>query len=283
MYSKINPSFLYTNISRDVCEHDINVVSDLWTIEGREVYRGIKDTSYTHADVYWLYDENLERVGCIEHSRFEHATYHALWFDDNPFAMLFQEADWKTKESLWNTLPRIFVDYCLANNKVTAKDIQELTLDSNIRIITPAWCIERPTLYVCKKCGVRSMFPLPTSCQAEEQKLDIGASNFLFCIDDDFIVYEPPKDSRITTLPLPYVSPPPELVVAEQTGSVELPQPEPEAPQTLPPSLVETPQEVVLEVQPPHQPQEPQEGHPQTYPSQLSETEQIPSHIQPEP
>ena len=59
MYSILAPEFVYTDISPDITETDIDVVSDLWVMDGREVYRGGRDPRYTHANVYWLYDQYL--------------------------------------------------------------------------------------------------------------------------------------------------------------------------------------------------------------------------------
>jgi hypothetical protein len=91
MQSVLDPTVLYTDHSRDVVEHDVDVVSDLWTMDDRDVYRGSRDTSYSHANVYWLYTEDLERTGLVEHSLSDHADFRILWFNENPFAMLLQE------------------------------------------------------------------------------------------------------------------------------------------------------------------------------------------------
>jgi len=73
MYSILKPDFVYDDVSGDITETDIDVVSDLWTMDGRNVYRGSRDPRYTHANVYWLYDEDLQRVGCSEHDIQDHA------------------------------------------------------------------------------------------------------------------------------------------------------------------------------------------------------------------
>ena len=72
MNSILDPNVVYEDISADVTEHDIDVVSDLWNMDGRDVYRGSRDPRYTHANVYWLYSEELTRVGLIEHSLTNH-------------------------------------------------------------------------------------------------------------------------------------------------------------------------------------------------------------------
>ena len=37
MESKLDPAVVYENTDRGITEHDIDVVSDLWTMDGREV------------------------------------------------------------------------------------------------------------------------------------------------------------------------------------------------------------------------------------------------------
>jgi hypothetical protein len=105
MFSQLNSSIVYEDVSPDIREHDVNVVSDLWSMGGREVYRGSRDPRYTHANVYWLYDEELQRVGLAEHDRTDNARFHLLWIDDNEFGTLLQEEGWKRKDSLFAYLP----------------------------------------------------------------------------------------------------------------------------------------------------------------------------------
>jgi len=100
MQSIIDPRIVYGNLSRDVSEHDVDVVSDLWSMNGRDVYRGSRDRQYSHANVYWLYSEDLERVGLVEHSLQDNANFHILWFSDDAFSTFFQE-EWVIKDSLW--------------------------------------------------------------------------------------------------------------------------------------------------------------------------------------
>ena len=39
MQSILDPKVIYTDLSRDIVEHDVDVVSDLWNMDGRDVYR----------------------------------------------------------------------------------------------------------------------------------------------------------------------------------------------------------------------------------------------------
>ncbi len=104
MESQLVPGFIYRDISPDITEADIDVVSDLWTMDGRDVYRGTRDARYTHANVYWLYDEDLQRVGCSEHALDDPADVRLLWFHESPFGTLLQE-DWTIDRELWSRLP----------------------------------------------------------------------------------------------------------------------------------------------------------------------------------
>ena len=93
MFSVVNPSIVY-DVSPDAVETDIDVISDLWTMGGHDVYRGARDPRYTHANVFWLYNKDLERVGCAEHRKENNADVSLLWFHESPFATLFQEEEW---------------------------------------------------------------------------------------------------------------------------------------------------------------------------------------------
>ena len=107
MFSAIDRSVVY-DVDTDITEHDINIVSDLWTMAGRQVYRGARDPNYTHANVYWLYDpEDLDRVGVSEHVIDAPANVNLLWYKDNPFGTLLQEDGWTEGDTIWKELPRI--------------------------------------------------------------------------------------------------------------------------------------------------------------------------------
>jgi hypothetical protein len=80
MFSRLKPEVLYDDVNPDITENDIDVVSDLWEMDGRDVYRGSRDPRYTHANVYWLYDTDLRRVGCSEHNTEDHGDFRLLWF-----------------------------------------------------------------------------------------------------------------------------------------------------------------------------------------------------------
>ena len=65
MLSVLRKGLVYNNISTDIVEHDLDVDADQWSYDGKDVYRGSVDPEYLSKDlnVYWLYNDNLKRVG----------------------------------------------------------------------------------------------------------------------------------------------------------------------------------------------------------------------------
>ena len=135
MQSILDPAIVY-EVSRDVCEHDVDVVSDLWTMDDRNVYRGSRDTQYSHANVYWLYDEDLTRVGLIEHSLKDHADFRMLWFHETPFATFLQEDNWTQDQTIWTVLSPPAVERFLAEDWTTPETLLEACLHGDTRIVT---------------------------------------------------------------------------------------------------------------------------------------------------
>jgi len=190
MFSILNPSFVYRDVSTDVTENDIDVVSDLWNIDGQEVYRGSRDPRYTHANVYWLYDEGLARVGCSEHDKHEHTNFHVLWFDESPFSTLFQER-WTTQDEIWNVLPKHVVELFLSKGWTTPELFLEQCLQDEIRIVTPSMITNGfPTVYACPSCGMKKLHQV--GCITKPQKLTFPKKEKVFFVDDDLVVYLPP-------------------------------------------------------------------------------------------
>ena len=205
MQSILDPSVLYTNLSRDVCEHDVDVVSDLWNIDERDVYRGSRDTHYTHANVYWLYDEDLVRMGLIEHSLANHADFRVLWFYDNPFATLLQEEGWTQDQSLWSVLPQTTVERFFQEEWTTPELVLTACLYGDVRIVTLNTVLNPPMVYGCSGCNTRSLHKL--ACQNMEQQLTYPVKEKIVFIDDDMFVCVPPSGSRVWEL-VGFKSPP---------------------------------------------------------------------------
>jgi hypothetical protein len=195
MYSILNPRVIYQDVSTDISEHDIDVVSDLWDMDGHEVYRGSRDPRYTHASVYWLYDEELRRVGLVEHSLEDHALFHLLWFKENDFATIFQEDGWDSPSDIWSKLPSHVFEKFLAEGWTTPMSFLEHCLKSDVRIVTPDMILGRlPMVYECKKCGVLSLKSFPC---ATARVLDFPNRETTYFVDDDLILYVPPPDSAV--------------------------------------------------------------------------------------
>lgn len=271
MFSVLKPDFLYTDVSEDITENDIDVISDLWTMDGREVYRGSRDPRYTHANVYWLYDEDLQRVGCTEHSLTDHGVFEILWFRDSEFGTLLQEDGWKIENDIWSGLPEQVFNRFVNEEWVNAESFLEQCLYGPFRIVTPNMLIEKPTIYTCQKCGRKSLRPIP-GCSVEPSALDFPLMEKVVFVDDDLLVHVPPPNSSVfRRLQLGDDF---QLTLQQQEPVQEV-QSEPQ-PQHSPPAdpLQEekTEQEPVQEQQPPHQ------SHPQTPEQQSDAAEETPEH-----
>jgi len=198
MFSRLVPTFVYTDVSSDITEHDLDVVADTWDIDGRDVYRGTRDSRYTHASVFWLYDDNLERVGCMEHSLEDHADVRALWFQESEFGTLLQE-EWTVGDDLWSSLPRHVFDRFLNEGWTTPRAILDHCLNGSVRVISPDMLTTLPVVYTCSTCGRKSLTQAP-SCTATAAVLDVPEREKVFFVDSDCIVHIPPPDSRVWSM-----------------------------------------------------------------------------------
>lgn len=190
MQSKLDGSVIYTNLSRDVLDQDDGIVSDIWTIDGRDVYRGSRDVSYTHANVYWLYSEDLDRVGLAEHSLTDHADVRVLWFYDCPFATYYQQEGWTDSGSIWSVLSSNATEHFLALGCTTAKSITERCLNGPTRVVTLDMWLSPPTVYSCTCCGKKS-FSSFSHDQMTTSLLDFPDQRRILFVDDDLIVWDP--------------------------------------------------------------------------------------------
>jgi hypothetical protein len=180
-------------------EHDVDVVSDLWNMDGRDVYRGSRDRQYEHANVYWLYTEDLERVGLVEHSLENQADFRILWFHDNPFATLLQE-QWTNEQSIWSVLSRPAVEMFLAEDWTSPTSLLNACLHGPTRILTVDMVLNKPTIYRCSVCGSKSMKKTECTEFQTETELDFPDQSKIIFIDDDLYVCQPPADSRVWEL-----------------------------------------------------------------------------------
>jgi hypothetical protein len=197
MYSILKPNLLYQDTSPDVTEHDINVVSDLWEMDGRSVYRGARDPRYTHANVYWLYNEDLERVGCSEHSLEDHANFHLLWFHESPFGTLLQEEGWKVGDDIWSYLPKHTTEKFFHQGWTTPVPFLEQCLHGPLRIVTVETLVNPPMVYSCEKCNRKSLTKF--ACSSVSSPLDFPQKEKVFFVDVDLVVHFPPPTSKVFT------------------------------------------------------------------------------------
>lgn len=196
MESVLDPAVLYEDTERGITEHDIDVVSDLWEIDGREVYRGVRDPRYTHANVYWLYNETLERAGLAEHSKIDHAVVRVLWYHDSEFGTLLQEEGWTSNSDLWSVLPRHVFDRFVNEGWTTVDTFLEQCLHGPLRILTPEMVRQMPQVYTCAKCGSKRLRE-SAGCQTTAERLDTPRKEKVLFVDSDLVVHVPPPSSSI--------------------------------------------------------------------------------------
>lgn len=187
--------FYYEDTSTDITEHDLDIVSELWTMDGRDVYRGSRDPRYTHADVYSLYDENLQRVGVVEHDKQDHAKIRIVWFYESDFATMFQEPDWKITQDIWSLLPSHVFERFLNEGWTTPTSFLEHCLQGPVRVLTPSMLRKLPTVYSCPQCKKRSLRPCCNLCV--QSTLDFPNLSKVFFVDDDMVVHVPPTESYV--------------------------------------------------------------------------------------
>jgi hypothetical protein len=183
---------VYTDITPHVADHDEDADADLVEIDGKEFYKGMLDPRYTDLHVQWLYNDDLRRVGVVESDGNNTAT---CWIhEDNPYATLLQEPGWVAKnETLWSHMSNEAYQDCLETD---FKDVLERSLYGTTCIVLPKMLIDFPSyLYECTECGKRTLSS-SSSC-ATMKKLPFVRGNRVLFVDESFIVYEPPADSRV--------------------------------------------------------------------------------------
>ena len=193
MFSKLRPTLLYKNVSPDISAHDHDVEGELWSYEGRDVYRGSFDPFYAEhgLNVYSLYDDNLKRIGVAEHEANEPEVFKSLWFYDNPFATLFQNEAWTSKNAtLWSLLSNEAYQDCLNSD---FKNVDDDFLKQGIVLMRPEMVASKEVFfYECERCGKKS-FVAPGGCEAAKKVVNPNHYSFLF-LDDFFVLYDKPTD-----------------------------------------------------------------------------------------
>lgn len=197
MFSLLDPSYVYSNLSSDMCLHDENIVSDMWTLDGRDVYRGMLDPTLDHAYVYWLYDEDTNRIGCSEHALDDRSRIAHLWFRETEFGTMFQEDGWDTDRDIWSFLPAHATELYMSKGWTTATSFLENSLRGPVRVITPQMLLAWPTVYRCESCRISSLSPLPTHKQVTTRPLDVPDKQKCWFVDEDLVTHRYPSFSCI--------------------------------------------------------------------------------------
>jgi hypothetical protein len=138
----------------------------------------------------WLYDDNGKRVGLAEYDSNDFSKNSVLWYRDNPWSALLQE-DWKSKEkTLWSMMSNEAYQDCLEDDFET---VIERTKNGPYCLIFPNDVLK------AKKTELPVLF-----------------------LDDSFILYDFPLNSRIWNL----VTPPVQEQGLQSDASAEAPEEE---------------------------------------------------------
>jgi hypothetical protein len=162
-------NLIYTDIDPDVLDHDDDLDAELYTYEGREVYRGRYDPRYTSfdLDVHWLYDDTGKRVGLAEYDSNDFSKNSVLWYRENPWSTMLQE-NWKSQEkTIWSMMSNEAYQDCLEDDFETVVE----------RSLTGPYTLVFPNLKQTKKTDLPVLF-----------------------LDDSFILYDFPIHSRVWDL-----------------------------------------------------------------------------------
>ena len=146
MFSLLRKGLIYKDISPDILEHDEDIDADQWVYDDLDVYRGRFDPRYTdqNLNVYWLYDDNTNKLGLVEYDIDDPTIFSVLWFKDNKYATLFQDDRWVSKnKTIWSIMPYESYLDCLEDDFSTLFD---RCLSSKYRLVTPEMLYNPPTV-----------------------------------------------------------------------------------------------------------------------------------------
>jgi hypothetical protein len=216
MFSVLKRGLIYKDVTSDIVDHDTDFEAEEWVYDTRNVYRGSLDPQYAELNVYWLYDENLRRVGLVEHEIDHPEVFQTLWIQENPFATLFQDARWTTEnETLWSRLSNEAYQDCLETD---FRLVFDQALQSNTLLLTPERLMQKELwFYECSTCGKKSFSELK-GCSALKKIVDFNHYCILF-LDDSFVIYTKPDGFKLQELHASFEQ---EL----QVPAEQLPQPE---------------------------------------------------------
>lgn len=189
MFSMLRRGLVYHDINPDIVEHDEDIDAVEWSYDNKDVYRGRADPRYTNSDldVYWLYDNDINKIGVVEYEKNDPTIFSVLWFKDNKYATLFQDDRWISKnKTIWSIMPyEAYLD-CLEDDFSTLFD---RCLSSKYRLVTPEMLYNPPIIYSCSKCNKQSLKEFKCHGQYIKKTNYFDYNSFLF-IDDSYILYE---------------------------------------------------------------------------------------------
>lgn len=189
MFSMLRRGLVYHDINPDIVEHDEDIDAVEWSYDNKDVYRGRADPRYTNSglDVYWLYDNDINKIGVVEYEKNDPTIFSVLWFKDNKYATLFQDDRWVSKnKTIWSIMPyEAYLD-CLEDDFSTLFD---RCLSSKYRLVTPEMLYNPPIIYSCSKCNKQSLKEFNCHGQYIKKTNYFDYNSFLF-IDDSYILYE---------------------------------------------------------------------------------------------
>lgn len=189
MFSILRRGLVYEDISQNIVDHDEDIDANEWSYNGRDVYRGQVDPRYidSNLEVHWLYDDDINKVGLVEYDTYDPTIFSVLWFKNNPYATLFQDDRWVSKEkTLWAVMPYDAYLDCLEDDFSTLFD---RCLSSKYRLVTPEMLHNPPTVYECTNCNKKSIKPLICNEKYIKKHNYFSYNSYLF-IDDSYVLYE---------------------------------------------------------------------------------------------
>jgi hypothetical protein len=205
MQSLRRPELVYP-IETNILDHDDDVDADLVEFGGHQVYQGAIDPRFTHhdLDVHWLYDDMLHPMGLVEYETKDRTQFSVLWIHSNPYSTFFQEPGWTSKNTtVWSRIQNEAYQDCLNDDFASFVD---MSLGSDTRVITPSMLPNIPKeYYECTECQKRSLSVLHGCTAVKKLPFSVSSDkSFYVFLDDMFVMYSPPSDSKVWSILQPY-------------------------------------------------------------------------------
>ena len=184
-------------VDESIADFDLNTDIEEYNYDGRTVFRGNMDPEFSKdgLKVYWLYDDENNRVGLVEHTAGDDS-HKCLWYRNNVFSTLLQE-DWSVyDETIWQLLSETAYDDCMRRG-YTVNDLKAHT--QALRIVTPSDLAHKTTAARgCLQCHTLESKKHPGCIFApDNEKESLTLFDTLFVDEDDGTIYIPPGDSVV--------------------------------------------------------------------------------------